>query len=66
MAIDPRETRRLPNVELDPEISNKIDRMTEESDRDAREVRVSFRWRQAHLDTIERATELFGIPHQSY
>jgi predicted DNA binding CopG/RHH family protein len=57
-------------IQLSPEENAKIEEMTEQAEKDIKELkeglRVNFRWDKEHLAVVKKAAELIGVPYQIY
>jgi hypothetical protein len=53
-------------VEEGPEVSEMVDRLEAEADRDIVAGIVTLRWGREQIAIIQRAAELMGIPYQTY
>lgn len=61
-----RQYRELGDIQLGPELVEKIQVMTETAERDVEEARVDFHWGREQLATVKRAADILGIPYQAY
>ena len=66
MAKENYEIEDLGEVELDPEIEAKVNRMIAEADKEIEETRVSFRWGKEQLAIVRQAAEQMGVPYQTF
>lgn len=53
-------------VELPEEEAELYNQMIELADQQNEDIRVSFRWKSKQLNIIKQASELIGIPYQTY
>ena len=57
-------------IQLSPEENAKIEEMTEQAEKDIKELkeglRINFRWDKEHLAVVKKAAELIGVPYQIY
>lgn len=56
----------LGDVEFLGEEAEKINKMIEQADKEHDEVRISFRWKNKQLQILKEASELIGVPYQTY
>ena len=56
----------LGDVEFSGEEAEKINNMIELADKENDEVRISFRWKNKQLQILKEASELIGVPYQTY
>lgn len=56
----------LGDVELSGEEAEKYNKMIELADKEHDEVRISFRWKSKQLEMLKQASELMGVPYQTY
>jgi predicted DNA binding CopG/RHH family protein len=56
----------LGDVELPEELSEKINIMIEQADKEIEEKRIHFRWNSSQIDIVKKASALMGIPYQTY
>ncbi len=61
-----RQYRELGDVQLEPDLIEKVRIMTELAERDIEEARVDFHWGREQIATVRRAAEILGISHQAY
>src|ERR1035437_7908847 len=54
------------HVEADQEMSDLVDRLEAEADRDIADAMVTLRWGKEQIDVVKRAAALLGIPYQTY
>jgi predicted DNA binding CopG/RHH family protein len=60
------EIEDLGDIELSPELDEKIQRMTEAADAELEATRVNFRWQREPLSLIKEVAAAMGIPYQTY
>ncbi len=60
------EIEDLGDIELSPELEEKIERMTEASDRELDNTRVNFRWQREPLRLVQEVAAAMGVPYQTY
>jgi predicted DNA binding CopG/RHH family protein len=53
-------------VEETPEVSEMVDRLEAEADRDIAAGTVTLRWGREQIAVVKRAAALMGIPYQTY
>jgi predicted DNA binding CopG/RHH family protein len=53
-------------VEESPEISDLIDRLEAEADREIAAGTVTLRWGKEQIAVVKRAAGLMGVPYQTY
>lgn len=56
----------LGDVELSEEEGEHYNKMIKIADEQIEDVRVSFRWKSKQLNIIKQASQLIGIPYQTY
>jgi len=61
-----RSYRELPDIELGPELDQKIRAMTETADQDIAAAQIAFSWGPDQLATVKRAAAIIGVSYQSY
>ena len=61
-----RAYRELPDVELGPELDQRVRTMTEIADQDIADAGVAFSWGPAQIATVKRAAAIIGVSYQSY
>lgn len=54
------------HVEEPPEVSELVDRLEEEADREIAAGTVTLRWGKEQIAVVKRAAWLMGIPYQTY
>jgi len=64
--FDPKKLREGGSYNMEPTLSAKIEKMTEEADRQIEESRVNFRWGREQVSLIKKVAELIGVPYQTY
>lgn len=53
-------------VEESPEISEMVDRLEEEVDREIAAGTVTLRWGKEQIAVVKRAAAFLGVPYQTY
>ncbi|MBI4534375.1 MAG: hypothetical protein HY711_10565 [Candidatus Melainabacteria bacterium] len=66
MAKEDYEIEDLGEVELDPGLDAKVNRMTAEADKEIEDARVSFRWGKEQLAIVRQAADKMGVPYQTF
>lgn len=56
----------LGDIELSEEEGEHYNKMIKIADEQIEDVRVSFRWKSKQLNIIKQASQLIGIPYQTY
>jgi predicted DNA binding CopG/RHH family protein len=56
----------LGDIELSPDLGEKIERMTETAEAELDATRVNFRWQREPLSLIKAVAAAMGIPYQTY
>lgn len=56
----------LGDIELSEEEGEHYNKMIKLADEQIEDVRVSFRWKSKQLNIIKQASQLIGIPYQTY
>ena len=56
----------LGDIELSEEEGEHYNKMIKIADEQIEAVRVSFRWKSKQLNIIKQASQLIGIPYQTY
>jgi predicted DNA binding CopG/RHH family protein len=54
------------HVKESSEVSDLVDRLEAEADRDVAAGTVTLRWGREQIAVVKRAAELLGVPYQSY
>src|SRR4051812_28259007 len=61
-----RTYRELPDIELGPELDQKVRAMTDIPDQDVAAAPVAFSWGPDQLAAVKRAAAIIGVPYQTY
>ena len=56
----------LGDIELPEEEAKIYNKMIELAEKQNEDVRISFRWKSNQLDLLKQASQLIGIPYQTY
>ena len=56
----------LGDIELSEEEGEHYDKIINLAEEQIEDVRVSFRWKSKQLNIIKQASQLIGIPYQTY
>lgn len=51
---------------MDSAMSEKIERMIDQADKELEEARVNFRWGKEQLDLVKTVATMMGVPYQTY
>jgi predicted DNA binding CopG/RHH family protein len=54
------------HVEESPEVSEVVDRLEAEADREIAAGTVTLRWGREQIAVVKRAAALLGVPYQTY
>jgi predicted DNA binding CopG/RHH family protein len=54
------------HVEESPEVSETVDRLEAEADREIAAGTVTLRWGREQVAVVKRAAALMGVPYQTY
>ncbi len=60
-----RNYKDLGEFKMPPELVEKVERMTAESDDEIEAARVNFRWGKKQLDIVKQAARTMGVPYQT-
>ena len=60
------EIEHLGDIELSPELDEKVKQMTAEADAEDSACRVNFRWEKSPLELVKKAAAIMGVPYQIY
>lgn len=54
------------HVEETPEVSELVDRLEKEADREIAAGTVTLRWGKEQIAVVKRAASMMGVPYQTY
>lgn len=63
---DNYEIEDLGDIELPPDLDEKIEKMTAIADEELEATRVNFRWQREPLSLIKAVASAMGVPYQTY
>lgn len=53
-------------IDMPPELTDKVEAMIAQADEEDEQARINFRWSKEALEIVRQAANLMGIPYQTF